>query len=480
MTVVDVAGCGGGRLRDREVAFAGRLASMTRQEAGARVAAAGGRVVRQPGVNTAYLVVGHGGWPLRADGRPSGNMTRARRLKQQHAPLSIVSETAFLQILGLTDKVEDLQRLFTTAQLSRILEVPAPEIRSWMRRKLIRPAKVARRLAWFDFREVTLARTLHALTSAGISAARIGRSIRELAQWLPDAQGAHAEAMLTQLETSAHSPILSVRLRDGRLSDPAGQLLLDFHREPAVSPGAGAIRSFTAPPVAERQSVAGDRSPRPAVASARESDLVRDLAAVLGMAADGTPEPEAPPAGGAAAEAEAEAEAGRVLDFSVAAQAWAGAGPDGLFRQAVRAEDAGQWQLARHLYERALAAGEPDPETCFNLGNVLYELDRKRAAARRYLQAVALDAEYVESLNNLGNALAESGWLHEAVRAYRRALQLEPAYADAHSNLAETLVYLGRYAEARLHWTAYLAVDPHSSWANAIRELLRHLPADRN
>ena len=466
-------GAGGGRLRDREVAFAGRLASMTRQEAGARVAAAGGRVVRQPGADTAYLVVGHGGWPLRADGRPSGNMARARRLKEQSAPLSIVSETAFLQLLGLTDKVEDLQRLFTTAQLSRILEVPAPEIRSWMRRKLIRPAKVARRLAWFDFREVALARTLHALTSAGISAARIGRSIRELAQWLPGAQGARAEAMLTQLETSAHSPILSVRLRDGRLADPAGQLLLDFHRETAgAAPGAGAIRPFTALSAeTERQSAARQR---PSLAAARmpESELVRDLAAVLGMAADGTPEPEESPADGA--------EAGRVLEFGAAAGAWAGAGPDALFRQGVRAEDAGQWQLARHLYERALASGEPDPETCFNLGNVLYELDRKRAAARRYLQAVALDAEYVESLNNLGNALAESGWLNEAVRAYRRALQLEPAYADAHSNLAETLVYLGRYPEARLHWTAYLAVDPHSSWANAIRELLRHLPADRN
>ena len=473
MTVADGgAGSGGGRLRDREVAFAGRLASMTRQEAAARVAAAGGRVVRQPGVNTAYLVVGHGGWPLRADGRPSSNMTRARRLKQQSAPLSIVSETAFLQLLGLTDKVEDLQRLFTTAQLSRILEVPAPEIRAWMRRKLIRPAKVVRRLAWFDFREVAMARALHALTSAGISAARIGRSIRELAQWLPDAQGAHAEAMLTQLETSAHSPILSVRLQDGRLADPAGQLLLDFHRETAgSSPGTGAIRSFTAPPaVAETQPAERER---PQAADAAEPKLVRDLAAVLGMAEDGTPSEE-PPAGGA------EAEAGQVLDLSVATGAWAGAGPDELFQQGVRAEDAGQWQLARHLYEHALAAGEPDPETCFNLGNVLYELDRKRAAARRYLQAVALDAEYVESLNNLGNALAESGWLNEAVRAYRRALQLEPAYADAHGNLAETLVYLGRYAEARLHWTAYLAFDPHSSWANAIHELLRHLPADRN
>lgn len=457
---------GGDRLRDREVAFAGRLASMTRREAGARVAAAGGRVVREPGADTAYLVVGQGGWPLRADGRPGDSMARARRLKEQRAPLSIVSETTFLHILGLTEKVEDLQRLFTTAQLSRILEVPARELRAWMRRKLIRPVKVARRLAWFDFREVAMARALHGLISAGVSPALIGRSIRELAQWLPEAQGVDTQAMLTQLETSAHGPLLSVRLQDGRLADPGGQLLLDFHR--GAAPGshrAGAIRAFTPPRAAD---------PQPAASSAAP-ELVRDLAAVLGMAPDGMPGPEEPTSGGGEPEIP-----GRVLDLGAAAGAWTDAGPDELFRHGVLAEDAGQWHLARRLYERALAAGGLDPETCFNLGNVLYELDRKPAAARRYLQAVALDAEYVESLNNLGNALAESGWLNEAVLAYRRALLLEPAYADAHSNLAEALVYLGRYAEARFHWTAYLAIDPRSSWANAIRELLRNLPADRN
>ena len=468
---------GGDRLRDREVAFAGRLASMTRREAGARVAAAGGRVVREPGADTAYLVVGQGGWPLGADGRPGSGMAQARRLKEQRAPLSIVSETTFLQILGLTEKVEDMQRLFTTAQLSRILEVPARELRAWMRRKLIRPVKVARRLAWFDFREVAMARALHGLISAGVSPARIGRSIRELAQWLPEAQGVDTQAMLTQLETSAHGPALSVRLQDGRLADPGGQLLLDFHR--GAAPGshrAGEIRAFTPPRAADPQPAPGGRRPaaRPAGAASAAPELVRDLAAVLGMAPDGTPASEEPPG---VAEPDTP---GGVLDFGTAAGAWPGAGPDQLFRHGVLAEDAGQWHLARHLYERALAAGDDDPETCFNLGNVLYELDRKHAAARRYLQAVALDAEYVESLNNLGNALAESGWLNEAVRAYRRALLLEPAYADAHSNLAEALVYLGRYAEARFHWTAYLAIDPRSSWANAIRELLRNLPADRN
>lgn len=471
------AAAGRDRLRDREVAFAGRLASMTRREAGARVAAAGGRVVREPGADTAYLVVGQGGWPLRADGRPGSGMARARRLKEQRAPLSIVSETTFLQILGLTEKVDDLQRLFTTAQLSRILEVPARELRAWMRRKLIRPVKVARRLAWFDFREVAMARALHGLISAGVSPARIGRSIRELAQWLPEAQGVDTQAMLTQLETSAHGPALSVRLQDGRLVDPGGQLLLDFHR--GAAPGshrAGEIRAFTPRRAADPQPAPGGRRPaaRPAGAASAAPELVRDLAAVLGMAPDGMPASEEPPG---VAEPDTP---GGVLDFGTAAGAWPGAGPDDLFRHGVLAEDAGQWHLARHLYERALAAGDDDPETCFNLGNVLYELDRKHAAARRYLQAVALDAEYVESLNNLGNALAESGWLNEAVRAYRRALLLEPAYADAHSNLAEALVYLGRYAEARFHWIAYLAIDPRSSWANAIRELLRNLPADRN
>ena len=446
-------------LPGEEVAFAGRLASMTQREAADRVGAAGGRVVREPSVRTAYLVVGHGAWPLGSDGRPDRSTLRTRRLKEQFPDLRIVSEITFLEMLGLTDKVEDLQRLFTTAQLSRILGVPVPEIRSWMRRKLIRPAKVVRRLAWFDFREVAMARALHTLTSAGVSAARIGRSIRDLAQWLPD-----ADRMLTQLETLSPDHKLSIRLTDGSLLEPTGQRLLDFHggapeqeerdrddtREELGGPGGSVVAIDPGARSAERD------------ASPIEFPFPSGPPPATGA---GHADPHRARAGGN----------GRVLDLHAPA---AGASAEQLFQRGVAAEDAGRWTLAQQLYEGALTTGGPDPETCFNLGNVLYELDRKRDAAERYREAVSLDAEYVESFNNLGNALAETGWLNDAVRAYRRALQLEPSYADAHSNLAETLVYLGRYREARRHWLAYLDLDPHSSWAAAIRQLLSKLPAE--
>ena len=122
--VFERPGTGGRGLSETmEVAFAGRLASMTQREAADRIAAGGGRVVREPSERTSYLVVGHGAWPLGSDGLPDRSVLRTRRLKEQYPDLQIVSETTFLEMLGLTEKVEDLQRLFTTAQLSRILGV---------------------------------------------------------------------------------------------------------------------------------------------------------------------------------------------------------------------------------------------------------------------------------------------------------------------------------------------------------------------
>ncbi len=147
------------------------------------------------------------------------------------------------------------------------------------------------------------------------------------------------------------------------------------------------------------------------------------------------------------------------------------------FEQAAAAEDAGQLDDAVDAYHRSLLAGgarDPDraAETCFNLGNVLYRLERRHEAVQRYFQTVEFDPDYIEAWNNLGNALAETGRHDEAVRAFERALARSPDYADAHYNLADTLEQLGRRDDAREHWEAYLALDPASTWADAVRDRL--------
>ena len=279
-------------------------------------------------------------------------------------------------MLGLTEKVDDLQRLFTTAQLSRILGIPVPHIRSWMRRKLIRPAKVARRLAWFDFREVAMARALHTLTSAGVSTARIGRGIRDLAQWLPD-----AERMLTQLETLSPDHKLSIRLADGTLVEPTGQQLFDFHggvpdaraaragRRARRARRGGRVRRTCSPwlpgaPAAEGGARA-DRFSAFRLASRRPVHTGNGASRVPGRAK--------PAMSWTCSARAAGGRGGRVgrerARSACSSAAWR-----------PRTPGSGSW---RSSSTRApWPAGGPDPETCFNLGNVLYELDQKRDGRR--------------------------------------------------------------------------------------------------
>ena len=144
------------------------------------------------------------------------------------------------------------------------------------------------------------------------------------------------------------------------------------------------------------------------------------------------------------------------------------------FEQGIQAEEEGRLEDAAALYERAIALSGPRSEICFNLGNVLYALNRTSEAASRFREATSLESDYVEAWNNLGNMLAELGESLEALRAFRHALAIEPLYADAHFNLAETLAEMGQDAEARRHWHTYLTLDSHSDWAEEARRRLQN------
>jgi tetratricopeptide (TPR) repeat protein len=181
-----------------ELAITGRLASMRRDEALERIAAAGATYVASPSSTTHLLVVGQGG-----------------------------PEEVFLSRLGLEERLGELDRLFTTAQLARMLDVPQSELRAWVRHQLIRPVKEVRRLAFFDFRQVAGAKALARLAASGVSPGRIRRSLAQLEGWWPSTGASLAQLEVIEAE-DARGGSLFVRTNEGSLAETSGQLRLDF------------------------------------------------------------------------------------------------------------------------------------------------------------------------------------------------------------------------------------------------------------
>jgi tetratricopeptide (TPR) repeat protein len=376
----------------QRIVFTGRLASMTHEEASELVRGYGGEVVQKTGRGATLLVVGREGSLLQSDGRITVNLSRARELQREGHSIEILSERDFLRRLGLESREGDIHRFYTMAQLSRILDLPRDRIRLWMRVGLIQPVKVVHRLCYFDFHQVRDAKTLGDLSRSGVSLDRIRESLEKLKSWMPDLD--HPIAQLDLLEREGK---LLVRLEDGSLLEPSGQMVFDLEGK-------------------------------------------KDTTVTEGRPRQDAEEPRS-------------------------AEEW--------LDKALRDEEAGRLEEAELAYRHALFLGGPQPVLCFNLANVLYNRGERKRALERLYQAVEMDAEYVEAWNNLGNVLGDLARLDEAMESYRMALRVAPDYADAHYNLAETLCSVGRDAEARPHWLAYLKQDPHSPWAEKIRERLR-------
>src|SRR5262245_37454173 len=97
-------------LREKEVAFTGRLASLTRKEAGELIRSHDGLPVPRVSRNTAYLIVGQQNWPLRRDGQLTTNLRKARQLQEDGHSIIVLSEEAFLNGLGLDGCSDTIRR----------------------------------------------------------------------------------------------------------------------------------------------------------------------------------------------------------------------------------------------------------------------------------------------------------------------------------------------------------------------------------
>lgn len=369
-----------------ELAITGRLASMRRDEATRRIEEGGGIYAASPTRSTHLLVIGQGGPPLGDDGLPTKHLRTARRLRDEGVPIQIIGEDEFLARLGLDDRQDDLHRVFTTAQLARILGISQGEIRSWVRHDLIEPVKVVRRLCFFDFRQVAGAKALSRLTADGVRPQRIRRSLMELLGWWPE-----SEAALAQLETLEQNDALFVRTREGSLAETSGQLRLDFDAPVAPAAAPRPIEERAPDPESGSEELWFRRG-----LQLEEEDRGEEAVVAYAKALEfGNPRPE--------------------LAFNLG----------NLMYGLERTTEAAQcFALATEI--------EPEyVEAWNNLGNALSEMDQADEAIDAFEKALQVEPDYPDAHFNLAETLATSGRTEEAREHWLAYLELDPHSSSA-------------------------------------------------
>lgn len=365
------------------IAFLGPLAGMSRREAEQLVRQRGGQVAARPDETVDLLVIGDGQWPL-VDVEEMLDQPAREALRR--GSLTVQSETQLWQQLGLVEVEQSIHRLYTPAMLADLLRVPLAVIRRWHRRGLIRPVREVRRLPYFDFQEVTMARRLAECMAAGATPQSIERQLQRLARWLPD----EVRRPLAQLSVIVQGRDILLRQGDG-LIEPGGQRRFDFGRDERL---AAACLSLTPP-----ETLRADEA-----AQAATPDELRRLAAELED--EGRLEPAA-----------------NVYRLLLAAH---GPSADVCFLLAELLYRTGDVAAARERYYMAVELDEDFVEARANLGCVLAEEGQWELAIAAFEGALRYHADYPDVHYHLALALDAVDRRQAAAAHWQAFLHLAP------------------------------------------------------
>ena len=84
----------------KTVCFTGALLAMLRREAAEIVVSLGADFVDNMSKKVDYLVIGDGDFVAFADGQRTGKMDKALKIREKGAPLEIISERDFFELVG--------------------------------------------------------------------------------------------------------------------------------------------------------------------------------------------------------------------------------------------------------------------------------------------------------------------------------------------------------------------------------------------
>jgi tetratricopeptide (TPR) repeat protein len=378
------------------VALVGRLSGMSRRDAQRLIREHGGVALERADATARLLVV--------SDESSAADKASSQRYALRQAPLDeltraavargeveVIGETELWQRLGLVDAGRDIQRLYTPAMLANLLKVDVITVRRWQRRGLIRPARTVRRLAYFDFEQVIVARQLAALLASGVSPAALERRIGE---WNRRAESDPHQ--LADYELVAGGRHL-LRRHEDRLLEASGQQWFSFVGEE----GRGAMVSAT---------------------SADESTAILPLVAT----AEPVDAPSAETLVRMAEELEDQGDLSAAADLYRAALAAGGPSADLCFALAELFYRLRDLAAARERYFMAIELDENFVEARANLGCLLAEQGRLEIAAAAFEGALRYHPDYADAHYHLARTLHDLGRRDDAAPHWEAFLRLAP------------------------------------------------------
>jgi len=367
------------------VAFAGKLAGMSRRDAQQLVREHGGVAIDEIAAAPDIVVTPDDFSPAALNAM----LGEAERKGLAENRLLLLSETQFWRRLGLIGQDVHLRASYTPRMLADLLDVPIATVRHWHRRGLLTAQRHVGRLPYFDFAQVATARQLAVLATAGVSQRKIEKQFTALMRSQPSA-GADAADLPALV---AHGRRLLIRQGAG-LIEAGGQQQFDFDTSDAsASSGPASVHSGAILPLVSP----ADAKPATAaelveMAQRLEEDAQLTLAAELYRAALAS--------GGPTAE----------ICFALA---------ELLYR-------AGDLGASRERYYMAIELDENYVEARANLGCVLAEQGELELAASAFEGALLFHGDFPDAHYHLARVLDDLGRREEAASHWHAFLELAP------------------------------------------------------
>ena len=283
--------------------------------------------------------------------------------------------------LASSDDVKDLTAgLFTTDAVAGLLHVPAQRVKAWQTAGLIRPTLVRYAVEYYDFGQVSAARSLCDLVRSGLKPGRLKQALAAIR-----ASGAEG----SPLNLVPRDGRVLVRNGDDELIEPDGQLQIEFE---------------------------GGEAPRPLKLHDDEEDAA-DASAADWFHRGATLEATGELVGAAGA-------------YRTALRL---GGPDAevCFALAHVLAQAGDAAAAIERYREAVEINPDYGDAWNNLGVLLSESGDREAACRAFRGALRVDPSDARAHYNLADTLDELGRNWEATPHWQRYLR-----HDAHSEWA--------------------------------------------